>query len=152
MTRDCLAVLISETLLIELDSDNLKQGKLEGWNLKGLTMSTENQSQTIPIEKIKKVDFTGDILLPRGNNYLRISEEKRIIDNQKIWEYIPLTRLSLADGGKIALLQLRGILGEKDWQDLVNQSQYFIYVIDQIEFNQEANKMTIKASPIPRNL
>ncbi len=150
ITRDCLAVSIAESVDIELNSEISNQGKLEKWNLKRLTISRGRNSTVIPVDQIKKIEFKGDIWIPHGNSYVKITEEQRTTENQKTWSGIPLMGFSLAQGSKIALLQLKGVLEEKDWQYLVNNSQDSIYIIDEIEFDQLKGTMTVKASMINR--
>ncbi len=150
ITNDCIAMSISESVEIDLDSEAATGGILKNWSLGGLIIERETTSQLIPVSQIKKIKFTGDVWVRDGNNYRKILDEDLMIDQQITWEDIPLTAFNFVGGSQTVLLQLKKVLSKEDWQELVDRSQKTMYVIDEIELNQNEKTMIVTATPINR--
>ena len=106
-----LVVGLRESVTVWLKSGSSLTGQLAGFNQKELTISTKDFSQSIPLNEINRLEFSGDVYtIDSDGTRRRIRGEDNNAEETEIWQELPLTAFQVQNSSISSSLKIVSML------------------------------------------
>jgi hypothetical protein len=137
-----LEVAVPDKATVVLKRGNPLTGRLTAFNQASLRLSAGGDSETVPLNQIKSIEFEGDVWI-EGEPL-----PSRIRGYVKTWPGVPVTALRLQNPPQSAKVNLNRVLTPEELRKLLNIKDK-VHVLYKINFNSP-QKMTLEAFTMPK--
>ncbi|MDJ0599051.1 MAG: hypothetical protein QNJ37_09470 [Crocosphaera sp.] len=146
-----LVVGLRESVTVWLKSGSSLTGRLAGFNQQELIISDKDFFESIPLNKINRLEFSGDVYtIDSDGRRRRIRGEDNNTEETEIWQGLPLTAFQVQSSSNDGKLNIETIFSEQEIEEIKSIAIDSLYVVDEIEFDSSGQKMTIKTIVVDR--
>ena len=137
-----LEVAVPDTATVVRKQGTPLTGRLTAFGVTKLTVAAGGETETVPLNQVKSVNFKGDVWI-EGQ-----ALPSKIRGYIKTWSGVPMKAFRLQKSAQSAQVDLNKVIPVNDAQKMINNKDK-VQVLSKISFNSP-QKMTIEAFSMPK--